>query len=309
MLSDWLQAATSAPASDTATDAQTPHIARHPVVKGCKAVIGPHAGYRFSGPTAAWAYGCIDPITIRRVIVLGPSHHAKLATPLGDLRVDKEVNDTLRTSKLFRLMSDEVDEDEHSMELHYPYIRKVFGDRDISVVPILVGQLSAVKAAQFAEVLAPHVADPATLVVVSTDFCHWGERFRYTYYQGGDDATPVLLSSRTSRDQYARRPIHASIAALDAAAMTAISYSPMPEAPVVHTSAMDARKAFSAYLSRTGNTICGRNPLMLLLATLARLEAQQDSFVCKFTHYAQSGAVQVPSDSSVSYAAGYVQQV
>ena len=66
--------------------------------------------------------------------MLGPSHHAyldgcalspykKLATPLGDLRVDKEVNDTLRTSKLFRLMSDEVDEDEHSMELHYPYIR------------------------------------------------------------------------------------------------------------------------------------------------------------------------------------------
>ena len=223
--------------------------------------------------------------------------------------MDKEVNDTLRASKLFRLMSDEVDEDEHSMELHYPYIRKVFGERDISVIPILVGQLSAVKAAQFAEVLAPHVADPATLVVVSTDFCHWGERFRYTYYQGEDEATPVLLSSRTPREQYAKRPIHASIAALDAAAMTAISYSPTPAAPVVHTSATDARKAFSAYLSRTGNTICGRNPLMLLLATLAQLEAQDGSFVCKFTHYAQSGAVQVPSDSSVSYAAGYVQQV
>ena len=69
------------------------------------------------------------------------------------------MNDTLRASKLFRLMSDEVDEDEHSMELHYPYIRKVFGERDISVIPILVGQLSAVKAAQFAEVLAAHVAD------------------------------------------------------------------------------------------------------------------------------------------------------
>lgn len=30
-------------------------------VKGCKAIIAPHAGYAYSGPTAAWAYKTIDP--------------------------------------------------------------------------------------------------------------------------------------------------------------------------------------------------------------------------------------------------------
>jgi AmmeMemoRadiSam system protein B len=61
-----------------------------------KALIGPHAGYRFSGLTGAWAYKNIDPTKFNRVFLLGPSHKVYLdfiatsqctewATPLGNI--------------------------------------------------------------------------------------------------------------------------------------------------------------------------------------------------------------------------------
>ena len=40
-----------------------------------RAIIGPHAGYRYCGACAAYAYRQIDPSRVRRVFVLGPSHH------------------------------------------------------------------------------------------------------------------------------------------------------------------------------------------------------------------------------------------
>lgn len=64
MISEWLAtSAREAPSSDT------PAVAQHPLPHGCKAIIAPyvyiadrrHAGYRFAGPTFAWAYQCIDP--------------------------------------------------------------------------------------------------------------------------------------------------------------------------------------------------------------------------------------------------------
>ena len=44
-----------------------------------RAVIAPHAGYSYSGPAAAWAYKAVDPRVVRRVFLLGPSHHAHIA--------------------------------------------------------------------------------------------------------------------------------------------------------------------------------------------------------------------------------------
>ena len=71
-----------------------------------RSVIGPHAGFRFSGPTAAWAYKNIDQTKYERVFLLGPSHKVFLdfiattqckewETPLGNLPVDTEIVDKL----------------------------------------------------------------------------------------------------------------------------------------------------------------------------------------------------------------------
>jgi AmmeMemoRadiSam system protein B len=102
-----------------------------------RAVIAPHAGYSYSGRCAAFAFANIDPQQISRVFLLGPSHHyntRKCAlstasiykTPLGDLPIDLEVYQELRATGKFEVMNLSVDEAEHSMEMHLPYLAKVF---------------------------------------------------------------------------------------------------------------------------------------------------------------------------------------
>ena len=46
-----------------------------------RAIIAPHAGYSYSGPTAAIAYKALNPERIKRVFVLGPSHLGHLCFP------------------------------------------------------------------------------------------------------------------------------------------------------------------------------------------------------------------------------------
>lgn len=70
---------------------------------GARAIIGPHAGYRYCGACAAYAYRQINPRGVKRVFILGPSHHIRLSgcavsgctkyqTPLGDLTIDQGIN-------------------------------------------------------------------------------------------------------------------------------------------------------------------------------------------------------------------------
>lgn len=87
----------------------------------------------YSGPTAAWAYININPSKFRRVFLLGPSHHAYLTgcaltkskyyeTPLGNLEVDRDITTELFNSGGFVYMTRNVDEEEHSLEMHTPFI-------------------------------------------------------------------------------------------------------------------------------------------------------------------------------------------
>lgn len=286
-------------------------VAQHPMVHGCRAILAPHAGYRFSGRAAASAYGCIDPDTVDRVFVLGPSHRAYLegcalspfsylATPLGLLPVDTQAIEELHASNMFTLMSADVDQAEHSIEMHLPYIYKVWSGRPVRVVPVLVGQLSTDACREYAMCLAEYLADPRTLFVISTDFCHWGARFRYTRYQAPQDK-PVMLSTQTKSHVRDCFPIYKSIAALDEECMAAISFDSQ--------GAARARAEYLECLRRTQNTICGRYPIMLLLTTLELLEEAGFAFECRFTHYEQSSACETLDDSSVSYASAYVRSL
>lgn len=46
----------------------------------------------------------------------------------------------------------------------------------------MVGSLTPEVEATYGKIFAPYLADPQTLFVISSDFCHWGQRFRYTYH-------------------------------------------------------------------------------------------------------------------------------
>lgn len=81
-------------------------------------------------------------------------------------------------------MDKKTDEDEHSIEMHLPYVAKVMEDfkDQFTIVPIMVGSLSTESERLYGEILAPYLEDPSNLFVISSDFCHWGNRFHYTYY-------------------------------------------------------------------------------------------------------------------------------
>lgn len=250
-------------------------LAKSPNVRG---VIAPHAGYSYSGRAAAYAFGNIDPTNISRVFLLGPSHHyytskcaltrtSAYSTPLGDLPIDNEVNEELYATGKFEFMDIHVDEAEHSMEMHLPYIAKVFHGYPIKIVPIMVGALSDEKEAMYGKLLAKYVDDPKNFFSVSSDFCHWGSRFNYTYYNK------------------AHGPIHKSIEALDRMGMEIIETG-NPE-------------AFKAYLKEFDNTICGRHPISVFLHMLKNCSTK---ITIKFLRYEQSSQCKSLRDSSVSYA-------
>lgn len=164
-----------------------------------RGIIAPHAGYRFSGPTAAHSYSCVDPNAYDRVLILGPSHTVRLRgcaltsatafeTPCGDLQVDLEGIDALRATGLFaeRIPIDD-EEEEWSLELQCPFLAHIFRARleKIRVLPIIVGALSAKDEGRYGALFAPFLEPSArVLVVVSSDFCHWGARFSYQYLPG-----------------------------------------------------------------------------------------------------------------------------
>ena len=77
-------------------------------------------------------------------------------------------------------MSQDQDEDEHSVEMQLPYIAKIFFDRyinmlirNIKIIPIVVGSLNFEREKNFALHLQKYFDDPRTLFVISSDFCHW----------------------------------------------------------------------------------------------------------------------------------------
>jgi AmmeMemoRadiSam system protein B len=63
--------------------------------------------------------------------------------------------------------------------MHLPYIQAVMGSRPYQLVPVLVGSLAPADAERYGKALAPYLADPQSVFVVSSDFCHWGARFSY----------------------------------------------------------------------------------------------------------------------------------
>ncbi|KDR85037.1 hypothetical protein GALMADRAFT_313909 [Galerina marginata CBS 339.88] len=280
-------------------------------INGCKAIIAPHAGYSYSGPAAAWAYKSIDTSSIKRVFILGPSHHFYLEgcalskckeyqTPIGKLALDLNTINELKATGKFESMELQADEDEHSIEMHLPYVRKVFEGKDIQIVPIVVGAISEEVEASFGSILAPYLASEDTFFVISSDFCHWGTRFSYTYYypEPAPSDTPGIRLSRNTGPS-SSHPIHESISRLDHEAMDLLTLPP--------STAADAHNQFAKYLARTKNTICGRHPIGVLFGALSALERDKAiKPMLKWVRYEQSSNCHSIRDSSVSYASAHI---
>ena len=213
------------------------------------------------------------------MFILGPSHHECISgcalsacetyeTPIGNLTLDLDTIKDLKATGSFEIMSQSVDENEHSIEMHLPYLRYMMDLKgvDLPIVPVLVGSLGRghCEAEKYAKLFEKYADD--SFFIISSDFCHWGERFGYTPCKG-----QVI-------DEYITELDHQGIEWIE-------KIDP---------------KGFLEYLSTTRNTICGRNPILILLHTWARLKNEKKKI--KAVHYRKSGVCETMQDSSVSYA-------
>ncbi|KAK6333138.1 hypothetical protein TWF718_010960 [Orbilia javanica] len=282
---------------------------------GARIIIAPHAGYSYSGPAAAWAYKSLNLTNIKRVFILGPSHHVYLdgcaltphefySTPLGTLKIDTTTTNALRSTTHFSMMSSSTDTDEHSIEMHLPYTYKVlsgfFGPENIPpVVPILVGAINSASEKHFGKVLSNYLDDPENAFIISSDFCHWGHRFSYQFYIPSPGLQGTNLRRSGAGILQGSQEIWKSIEQLDQAAIDAIETG-------VHDT-------FSIYLRDTKNTVCGRHPIGVIMAALEEVikarqergENVQGKGKFKFVRYEQSSKCRRLEDSSVSYASAF----
>ncbi len=145
-----------------------------------KALVVPHAGYVYSGSTAAAAYRWVEPLrdVIERVVLLGPSHHHWIPamalpsadafdSPLGTVPVDDEARKVALTLPRV-VVDDRAHALEHSLEVQLPFLQTVLDD--FSLLPIAVGDVTG---AEVAAVIGELWGGSETLIVVSTDLSHY----------------------------------------------------------------------------------------------------------------------------------------
>jgi len=208
------------------------------------ALISPHAGYRFSAPVAAAGYRALEGHSYKRVIVMAFSHRyagsyggvdvpkelTAYETPLGPVPIDREACDELLKSKMFSSHQG-IDREEHSLELQLPFLQRALGE--FHLVPLLVGKMSLSDYAKAAEALLPLV-DEDTLLVVSSDFTHFGSNYGYRPFR---EDVPSNLQKLADQ-----------------------AFVPLESADF---------DGFAEHLEETKDTICGSGPILFLLRTLA----------------------------------------
>ena len=155
----------------------------------------------------------------------------------------------------------------------------------------MIGNTSASTERSLGHILAPYLADPTTALVISSDFAHWGLRFRYTYYKhSSGSGTDLTASAKAPKDP----PIHESIRTVDFECMGACESGS-------HANWLDA-------LEQSGNTVCGRHPIGVVMAAVEEVrngEGKEGVGSFRFVRYERSSEVKKVSESSVSYASAF----
>ena len=113
-------------------------------------LLAPHAGYRYSGPVAAYAFALVKGMSFDTVVVIGPMHqvmpgavlttaHSAYETPLGTVPVDREVIEALgQRVHLTAVRNDP----EHSVEIELPFLQHVL-EPGFTFVPLMLRDQSA----------------------------------------------------------------------------------------------------------------------------------------------------------------------
>jgi AmmeMemoRadiSam system protein B len=154
-----------------------------PKVKGTvRAVVSPHAGYVYSGFTAAHAFKLLEGKKYDCVIAVGPSHREYFdgisiypgdayETPLGKVPINHEVRSELLQGEKNIVASVAGHRTEHSLEVQLPFLQRVL--EEFSIVPIVMGDQRRQLCEQLSVALARVMANKNVLLVASSDLSHF----------------------------------------------------------------------------------------------------------------------------------------
>jgi len=211
---------------------------------GLIAVVVPHAGFAYSGFAAAHAYKWLQQRKPKRILMIGPSHYAAFRgisfgdfesyeTPLGRVAVDTAGRKILEACPLVGFHP-EAHGKEHSLDIQIPFLQVIFPASPPSIVPLLVGRLEEEDYPVLARCINK-LLDKETVLVVSSDFTHYGPRFGYVPFPNeGGVAEKIRHLDQGACDK---------ILDLD-------------------------REGLLSYHEATGITVCGCRPIALLLELL-----------------------------------------
>lgn len=168
----------------------------------------PHAGYAYSGVTAAHAFKLLQGLDSLTVVMLGPSHQQFIdratvysrgswKTPLGDVAVDEELAARILTADSFFVDMARAHSREHSLEVQVPFLQRVL--RDFRILPIMILQPSFEQCERAGRALASACAGRRVILLASTDLYHG---YSYVDAKKTDSVTVELLVRNDPRALY-----------------------------------------------------------------------------------------------------------
>jgi AmmeMemoRadiSam system protein B len=173
----------------------------HPPATPPVALIAPHAGYMYSGITAAGAYSLLRGALFDAVVVVSPSHREyfegisiypglSYMTPMGGMNVDGELRSALAGDDPVISVRPEGHGGEHAVEVHLPFLLSVLGP--VPFLPVVMGDQSREYSVHLAKRLSEVSRGRNVLLVASTDLSHY-----HPYARANDiDTRFVELVSR-----------------------------------------------------------------------------------------------------------------
>ncbi|MFH1197934.1 MAG: AmmeMemoRadiSam system protein B [bacterium] len=178
-------------------------------IKNPVAMVVPHAGYIYSGQTAADCYNNVRNNDYDVVVILGTNHtdatFSKISvyprkgfeTPLGIANIDEQLADSLIAMNEQCVPYLNVHTEEHSVEVQIPFVQYLFPD--VKILPIVVGQPSLEKCVQLGKDLAKLLKDRKPLLVASSDLSHYPD---YNDAYAVDSTTLCAIVEKTPEEVY-----------------------------------------------------------------------------------------------------------
>lgn len=149
-----------------------------------RGVIAPHAGYMYSGLTAAHAYKLLQGERYETVVIVSPSHWEYFRgvsvysgdayeTPLGKIPVDTELRNLLSGASEHVLVAEVGHRAEHALEVQLPFLQETLPAGSFRVLPLVMGDQQRDVCFALGNAVAEVLRDRNVVLVASTDLSHY----------------------------------------------------------------------------------------------------------------------------------------